>query len=141
MYHLSIPYEAQTLQLHFSIKSGNCSLGNLAESITSLNPKVKKVTFQTLDKAIIPKNELMRNRNNIPFVMELESTGSDVRQRYAINLNQSFSITNKNEAKAGEEKYLEYCLGIGLPTYHSFMLANFASKFHQTLPQHTHFSP
>lgn len=112
----------------------------MAESISKANPNVEKISFQTLDRAIIPKNELLRNRNNIPFVMVLERKGSQVSQKYAINLNQSFKITNQNESKSGEEKYLEYCLGIGLPSYHSFMLANFASKLHQTLPKHHHFT-
>jgi hypothetical protein len=60
--------------------------------------------------------------------------------KYTINLNQSFSITNLNEKKTGEEKYLEYCLGIGLPQRNSYFLANFASKFHHTLPKSTAFS-
>jgi hypothetical protein len=33
-----------------------------------------------------------------------------------------------------EEAYLNYCRGIGLPKYSSFLLANFAHKLHQTLP-------
>jgi len=37
--------------------------------------------------------------------------------------------------KQGEEAYLDYCLGIGLPKRSSFLLANFASKFHQALPK------
>jgi hypothetical protein len=37
--------------------------------------------------------------------------------------------------KSGEEAYLDYCLGIGLPKRASFLLANFASKFHHSLPK------
>ncbi len=47
--------------------------------------------------------------------MTIRRRGEDKGLRYAVNLNLGFSISNKNEAKTGEEKYLEYCLGIGLP--------------------------
>ena len=67
--------------------------------------------------------------------MTLRMKGSQNGLKYALNLNQSFSISNKNEKKTGEEKYLEYCLGIGLPMRNSFFMANFASKLHHTLPQ------
>ena len=99
-----------------------------------MTPSVEKVEFHTLDGAQIPQNELLRHRNNIPFVMTLRRKGTNVGLKYAINLNQSFSISNRNEKKIGEEKYLEYCLGIGLPQRNSYFLANFASKLHHTLP-------
>ena len=67
--------------------------------------------------------------------MTLRMKGSQNGLKYALNLNQIFSISNKNEKKTGEEKYLEYCLGIGLPMRNSFFMANFASKLHHTLPQ------
>ncbi len=68
-----------------------------------------------MDGAIIPQCELLRHRNNIPLIMNVKRKGSPLALKYAINLNQNFSIANKNEKKTGEEKYLEYCLGIGLP--------------------------
>jgi hypothetical protein len=58
-----------------------------------------------------------------------------IAQKYAINLNPNFSISNQNHVKLGEEAYLDYCLGIGLPKRASFLLANFASKLHQALPK------
>ena len=101
---------------------------------------MESVEFETIDGAIIPHNELLRHRNNIPFVMNLRRKGTFMPLRYSINLNQSFSISNKNEKKIGEEKYLEYCLGIGLPQRNSYFLANFASKLHHTLPVHKPFT-
>jgi hypothetical protein len=51
-------------------------------------------------------------------------------------LNENFAIASgMHKSKASEESYLEYCLGIGLPKYSSFILANFASKLHHTLPK------
>ena len=96
------------------MKSNN-SIGTIAKSIKELNAKVEGVEFHTLDGAIIPQSELLRHRNNIPFVMTIRRKGEERGLRYAVNLNLGFSISNKNEAKTGEEKYLEYCLGIGLP--------------------------
>lgn len=122
------------LQLNLKCPKANHSLGTIAEGIKSMAESVERVEFKTLDGACIPENELLRHRNNIPFVMSLKMRGGKVPLRYAINLNQSFSISNKNEKKVGEEKYLEYCLGIGLPQRNSFFLANFASKLHHTLP-------
>ena len=72
--------------------------------------------------------------------MTLRMKGAKAGLKYAVNLNQSFSISNKNEKKTGEEKYLEYCLGIGLPQRNSYFLANFASKLHHTLPQERAFN-
>ena len=67
--------------------------------------------------------------------MSLKAKGSKATQNYSINLNQGFAITNKqNKSKQNEEAYLEYCIGIGLPRSSSLVLANFASKLHQSLP-------
>jgi len=67
--------------------------------------------------------------------MTIRRRGEDKGLRYAVNLNLGFSISNKNEAKTGEEKYLEYCLGIGLPQRNSYFLSNFTSKLHHALPK------
>lgn len=67
--------------------------------------------------------------------MSIKRKGTEVRQNYAINLNESFSIASDYKSKTSEEAYLEYCLGIGLPKYSSYLLANFASKLHLTLPK------
>jgi hypothetical protein len=106
-----------------------------------LNQNVEKVTFSTLDGAIIPSVELLKHRNNIPFIMSIKRKNSTNNLNYAINLNEGFSISNtanlqggSYKSKTSEEAYLQYCLGIGLPKYSSFLLANFASKLHQTLP-------
>jgi hypothetical protein len=60
---------------------------------------------------------------------------NNIEQKYAVNLNPNFSISNQHHLKSGEEAYLDYCLGIGLPKRASFLLANFASKFHHSLPK------
>ena len=77
LYHLSIPYEAQNLKLQLQLKDtkANHSLGTIAQGIKSLAASVDQVTFQTLDGATIPQNELLRHRNNIPFVMTLKMKG------------------------------------------------------------------
>lgn len=102
---------------------------------------IENVSFQTLDGAILPYNELLRHCNSIPFMMVLKTKNAGGNAlKYAINLNQNFSISNRNESKIGEEKYLEYCVGIGLPTRDSYFMANFASKLHQTLPHSRFFT-
>lgn len=69
--------------------------------------------------------------------MSIQTNDRQEKYSYAINLNSSFSITNdfKENDIQGEEAYLSYCVGIGLPKYTSFLLANFANKFHKTLPR------
>ncbi len=87
MYHLSIPYEEKTLHFNFHIKQGSTSLGDLAARVKALNPqKVASVRFYTLDRAVIPQNELMRDRNNIPFIMEVQRDNGSI-VKYSINLN------------------------------------------------------
>lgn len=51
---------------------------------------------------------------------------------YALNLNTNFSIVHNFEDinRTSEEAYFEYCQGIGLPRYTSFLQANFANKLH-----------
>lgn len=76
----------------------------------------------------------MKHRNNLPFIVNLKREG-DESYSYALNLNQSFSITNDSQDKQSEEAYLHYNTGIGLPKYPSFLLANFANKLHHSLPK------
>ena len=66
--------------------------------------------------------------------MSVKRKDSNVAWNYAVNLNEGFAIANSYKTKASEEAYLDYCMGIGLPKYSSFVLANFASKLHHTLP-------
>ena len=109
----------------------------IADSLKALNNNIEKIGFYTLDGAIIPEVEVLKHRNNIPFIMSIQRAGSEVKWNYAINLNEGFTIGHGGETKikSSEEAYLEYCQGIGLPRYTSFVLANFASKLHQTLPR------
>ena len=93
------------------------------------------MTFYTIDGAVIPKSEALKYCNNIPFVLSLNRKDSKDGFSYAINLNQSFSINKDDKNKNSEEAYLQYNLGIGLPKYSSFLLANFANKLHQSLPK------
>lgn len=137
---LNIPFEAQTLHIDVDLKTGEQTLGQLSNSILLKTPAVKEVSFQTLDGAVIPGSELLKHRNNIPFIMSLKRDNGKPKNNYAINLNEGFAIgsgassNGSYTSKTSEEAYLEYCLGIGLPKYPSFLLANFASKLHQTLP-------
>ena len=72
--------------------------------------------------------------------MSLKRENGKAKNNYAINLNEGFAIgsgvgsSGSYTSKTSEEAYLEYCLGIGLPRYPSFLLANFSSKLHQNLP-------
>lgn len=43
-----------------------------------MNQNIEEVTFHTLDGAILPKNEILMHRNNIPFVMSLKRKGSSL---------------------------------------------------------------
>jgi hypothetical protein len=70
------------------------TLQTMAEKIQAMNQNIEEVTFHTLDGAILPKNEILMHRNNIPFVMSLKRKGTSMAQNYAINLNQSYSISN-----------------------------------------------
>lgn len=124
------------------LKTGEQTLAQISDSILLKTPGVKEVSFQTLDGAVIPGSELLKHRNNIPFIMSLKRDNGKAKNNYAINLNEGFVIGSgagsSGSSKTSEEAYLEYCLGIGLPRYPSFLLANFASKLHQTLPaEHT----
>ena len=132
--HLQIPFESQTMHMTLDIHNPSNTLKTIAEKVHELNPNVKEVVFNTLDGAILAQNEILKNQNNIPFVMSLRRA-SGIVQKYAVNLNPNFSISNHNHVKQGEEAYLDYCLGIGLPKRSSFLLANFASKLHQALPK------
>jgi hypothetical protein len=53
-------------------------------------------------------------------------------------LSQNYSIQQESDIqnpKQAEDVYLKFCRGIGLPSYTSYLLANFANKFHHSLPQ------
>lgn len=131
---LSVPFEAQTLQVEIDIKGK--TLGTITKSLKDLNKAIEEVDYYTLDGAVIPECELLKDRNNIPFIMSIKREATDTRQNYSINLNESFSISSGgHRSKISEEAYLDYCLGIGLPKYSSFLLSNFASKLHQAIPQ------
>lgn len=111
---------------------------HIADSVRALNPNVDNVEFYTLDGAIIPEIEILKHRDNIPFILSISRKGTTVKQNYAINLNEAFSISGGGyKSKESEEAYLDYCSGIGLPKYSSFLLANFASKLHKSLPTAT----
>ena len=58
------------------------------------------------------------------------------KQSYSINLNTNYSIVHDFEEVhlASEESYINFCRGIGIPHFQSFLLANFANKFHMSLP-------
>jgi len=130
---LRIPFEASSLSLKLNLASQ--TLGALASQVRQINTSIKKVHFYTLDGATIPECELLRDRDNIPFIMSV-SRDENVKHNFSINLNQGFSIaTGVHRSKESEEAYLDYCLGIGLPKYSSFLLSNFASKLHQSLPK------
>lgn len=105
--------------------------------MTSQSSNIKDVRFYTLDGAIIPKCEILSHRNNIPLILTLKKVDSNDTFSYALNLNQSFTIVDDYEEKSKlcEESYLKYNLGIGLPKYSSFLLANFANKLHHSIPQ------
>ena len=113
------------------------TLKDLADSLKSQNADINEINFYTLDGSIIPKSEILEHRNNIPFVLTLKKAGTNEYYSYALNLNQSFSIVHNYEEKnkSSEEAYLHYNLGIGLPKYSSFLLANFANKLHRSIPQ------
>ena len=129
---MHIPFEAQNLDIELDLNQH--TLKHVSNTLKSLNQKIEDVSFHTLDNAIIPDFEILKHRNNIPFIMTVTKNG--VKWNYAINLNEGFAIANHGyRNKNSEEAYLEYCLGIGLPKYSSFILANFASKLHHTLPK------
>jgi len=135
---LNFPFEAQTLHVDVDLKHGDQTLAQLGDKLKAKNAAITEVSFQTLDGAIIPPSELLKHRNNIPFILSIKRQGGKGKNNYAINLNEGFQINGAIEgsytSKTSEEAYLEYCLGIGLPRYPSFLLANFASKLHQSLP-------
>lgn len=89
-----------------------------------------------MDGAIIPKCEILSHRNNIPLILNIKKQNNE-EFSYGLNLNQNFSLVDHFEEsnKMNEEAYLHYNLGIGLPKYSSYLLANFASKLHHTLPK------
>ncbi len=129
---LQIPFEAQTLQVKVDIAKQ--TLGTLASQIKEINNAISKVQFYTLDGATIPECEYLKDRNNIPFIMSL-NRDSALRHNYSINLNQGFTISSgTHRSKQSEEAYLDYCQGIGLPKYTSFLLSNFSHKLHESLP-------
>jgi len=132
--HMQIPFEAQTMHMTMDIHNPSNTLKTIADKVRELNPNINEVVFNTLDGAFLAQNEILKNQNNVPFVMSLKRANG-IAQKYAINLNPNFSISNQNHVKLGEEAYLDYCLGIGLPKRASFLLANFASKLHQALPK------
>lgn len=135
---LTIPFEARSLQVQVDLEGG--TLASVGEQLMKQSENVQEVTFYTIDGAKIPQNELLKERNNIPFIMTVLSKNGQVSQNYAINLNEGFAIGSEGgyKSKTSEEAYLEYCLGIGLPKYSSFLLANLASKLHKSLPQKQH---
>lgn len=73
--HLDIPFEAQTLRIDVKLEDdGNGkaqTLKNLAEQVKEANKSIADVSFYTIDDAIIPDNELLAHRNNIPFIMSI----------------------------------------------------------------------
>ena len=81
--------------MHMSLDIHNPSntLKTIAEKVRELNPNVKEVSFNTLDGAILAQNEILKNQNNVPFVMSLKRANGIV-QNYALNLNPNFSISN-----------------------------------------------
>jgi len=117
----------------------NQTLGQISQSIQQLNPAIDDLEYYTVDGALIPECEFLKDRNNSPFILSIKRKDSKIRHNYALNLNDAFSIDSRRgsgyKSKTSEEAYLDYCLGIGLPQYSSYLLANFASKIHQTLPQ------
>ncbi|CDW84477.1 UNKNOWN [Stylonychia lemnae] len=133
-FQLKVILEAQTINL-----SGNLdqSLKDLAENLQSQNSNLQDIQFYTLDGAIIPKSELLNHRDNIPFILTLRKVDTKMIYSYALNLNSKFSIVHNYEEqnKQSEESYLQYTLGIGLPKYSSFLLANFANKLHHSYPK------
>eukprot|EP00347_Sterkiella_histriomuscorum_P008713 403344037 len=133
-FSLRVPFEAQTLQVKADLSQ---TIKDLSDMLQSQCPSVQEIKFYTLDGAIIPKSEILGHRNNIPFILTLKKSGSTEEYSYALNLNPGFSIVNDYEDsnKKGEEAYLQYNLGIGLPKYSSFLLANFANKIHHSIPQ------
>lgn len=104
---------------------------DLADRVKESSDHVKSVQYYTLDGAVIPDCEVLEHRNNLPFIMNLNSQYS-----YSINLNPNFSIieTVEDKNRMNEEAYIEYTQGIGLPKYQAFLLSNFASKVHQSIP-------
>ena len=119
------------MQVEVDIKGKTQTLGTITKSLKELNKAIEEVDYYTLDGAVIPECELLKDRNNIPFIMSIKRETSNMRQNYSINLNESFSIASGgHRSKTSEEAYLDYCLGIGLPKYSSFLLSNFASKLH-----------
>jgi hypothetical protein len=69
--------------------------------------------------------------------MVLKRSDSLEQTSYALNLSQNFSIENHGDSgnRTEEDAYLAYCRGIGLPSYTSYLLSNFANKLHQSLPK------
>ncbi len=84
-----------------------------------MNPAIEDLEYYTVDGALIPECELLRDRNNNPFILSIRRKDSKIRHNYAINLNDGFSIDSRRgqgyKSKTSEEAYLDYCLGIGLP--------------------------
>lgn len=67
--HIDVPFEAQTLRVDVSLADSKQTLGHLSESLRAQNANINEVDFYTLDGAIIPESEALRNRNNLPFIM------------------------------------------------------------------------
>ena len=50
----------------------NQSLGDVTNSMKKLNDHIEKITYYTLDGAIIPEMEKLIHRDNIPFIMSVK---------------------------------------------------------------------
>lgn len=59
--HLQIPFEAQTLHMNLDIHNSSNTLKTIADKVQELNSNVKEVVFNTLDGAILPQNEILKN--------------------------------------------------------------------------------
>lgn len=61
MLHLSIPFESQTLHMTLDINNPTNTLSTIAQKVKELNSNVKEVSFNTLDGAILPSNEILKH--------------------------------------------------------------------------------
>ncbi len=82
------------------------TIKDLSDQLKAGNEAIQEINFYTLDGAIIPGCEVLRYRNNLPFVITINKKYS-----YSINLNPNFSIVHdfEDNNRRSEEAYLAYC--------------------------------
>jgi len=84
----------------------NQTLKDLADGLKNSNQNIKDITFYTIDGAVIPKSEVLKHRDNLPFILNMKRGDANEAYTYAVNLNQSFSIVHDDKDKKSEEAYL-----------------------------------